>query len=382
MTVLQENNLGAPLELSVVLIARNEARNIARAIESVLRATTPWPQSEILLVDSASTDETVEIARRYPISIVRLPSSWFLSVAAGRHIGMHYTHGELVLHMDGDMEMDPLWVSRAMAYALEHPAAAAIGGYWRDVYTTAEHTVIEKDQMRDPLGQVREEPFVNGVMLCRRSAIQKAGGFQPYIRGEEDVDLCLALRNAGYKVVRLPYLASRHFCIPHNSVAGSLRRVRLNLWLGFGQVPRRLWGTPLFWSYLRLRITAVIFLLSGLALPVCLLLSLLTRNMGFAAGWMILALGLFVAYVIKKRSLRGALAGLFSHVLISYSAVRGFLTPPRSPAEYPTDAEIIQLRASDAAVYEPRSVETYPANTSLRTGRATVTPRTTHDNLS
>src|SRR5512140_2199186 len=120
--------------LSIVIIARNEAANIARTIESVLRAAARWPDAEILLVDSASTDGTVEIARRYPISIVRLDPSWFLSVAAGRHIGMLQTHGDLVLHVDGDMQLDPEWVNRSVSYALEHPDVAGVGGYWRNVY--------------------------------------------------------------------------------------------------------------------------------------------------------------------------------------------------------------------------------------------------------
>lgn len=368
MTVLQEDNVGTTPELSIVLIARNEARNIARAIESVLQATRHWPQTEILLVDSASTDKTVEIARRYPINIVRLPSSWFHSVAAGRYIGMHYTHGEFVLHMDGDMALDPDWIDHSVGYALEHPDVAAIGGYWRDVYIVKDNLVVESDQRRDPQGRVREEMYVSGVMLCRRSAIEKAGGFQPFIQGEEDVDLCMALRNAGYKVVRLPCLASRHYCIRRNSVAASLRRVRLNLWLGFGQVPRRLWGTPLFWSYLRLRITVVGFMLSLVVSALFLLLSVLSRNWVYFGIWIIIAAGLFVMYVIRKGGLQRGLAGLLTHILISYSAVRGFMAAPRSAAEYPTDAEIVQLRSSEAAVDEPPSVVGFPADTALPAG--------------
>jgi glycosyltransferase involved in cell wall biosynthesis len=80
-------------EISVVIISRNEAKNITRAIESVLKAVEHWPQTEILLVDSASTDETVEIAKHYPINIVRLKPSWFLSPPAGRLIGLYHTRG-------------------------------------------------------------------------------------------------------------------------------------------------------------------------------------------------------------------------------------------------------------------------------------------------
>ena len=88
----------------------------------------------------------MEIAKRYPINIVRLPSSWFLSVGAGRFIGMHYTRGEFVLHMDGDAELDPQWVNRAMTYILEHPEVAGVGAYYRNIYMKDGLIVGEKDQ--------------------------------------------------------------------------------------------------------------------------------------------------------------------------------------------------------------------------------------------
>ena len=45
--------------LSVVIIAKNEEKNIRRCLESVAWA------SEIVLIDSGSTDRTTEIAREY-----------------------------------------------------------------------------------------------------------------------------------------------------------------------------------------------------------------------------------------------------------------------------------------------------------------------------
>lgn len=330
-------------DLSVVIIARNEARNIARAIESVLRALEHWPHTEILLVDSASTDETVEVARRYPINIVRLPSTWFLSVPAGRLIGMHYTRGELVLHMDGDMELDPEWVDRSVYHILEHPEVGAVGGNWRNVYMKDGQIVGEEDEYRNPQDKVLEVRYVGGAALYRRCAIEAMGGCQPFIRGEEGVYLSMGIRYAGYKVVRLPYLMSRHYCTPPQSLAYSLRRIRLDMWLGYGQVTRYYLGTPLFWTYLKERGAFVIYFIGVLISIMTLLLTLVTNKFVYFGSWTLIVTVFILVFAIKKRSLRKALLSLLSQTLVAYSAVRGFLIPPRSPAEYPTDAEVVQV---------------------------------------
>jgi len=332
-------------DLSIVIIARNEARNIGRAIESVLCAVQDRPGSEILLVDSASTDGTVEIAKHYPINIVCLGSDWFHSVAAGRHIGMLYSHAELVLHMDGDMEMDPDWVNRAVNYITAHPQVAAVGGYWRNIYVKNGEVTGEEDQYRFPGDEALEEPYVGGASLYRRSAIQQVGGFQPYIRGEEDVLLCIALRHAGYRVMRLPYCMSRHYCIPPKTLSGYLRRVRLDLWLGYGQVPRYTLGTPLFWTYLCERGSYLGVYIAALITLAALGLSILLKNILYIVIWLLVIAGVVLYFSIKKHSLNGALSSVVLQTLIAISSLRGFLRKPRSPQEYPTNAEIVQMHS-------------------------------------
>ncbi len=337
------SNINTFTDLSIVIIARNEAKNIARAIEFVLRAVERWPQTEILLVNSASTDETVEIARHYPINIVRLPSTWFLSVSAGRLIGMHYTRGELVLHMDGDMELDPKWVDRCVSFILEHPEVGAVGGHWRNVYMKDGQIFGEEDQYRDSPDRVLEVRYVGGAALYRRTAIQKMGGFQPYIKGEEGVYLSMGIRYSGYKVIRLPYLMSRHYSIPPQSLAGNQRRLRLGFWLGYGQVLRSYWGTGLFWMYLKERGAFVVYLVGVLISFITLLLTLFSKNIIYFGGWLLIVIGVILVFMIKKRSLRKTLLSSLIQTWVAYSAVRGFMKKPRSPAEYPTDAEVVQL---------------------------------------
>jgi glycosyltransferase involved in cell wall biosynthesis len=337
------------INLSIVIIAHNEAKNIARSITSALHAARHQPNTEILLVDSASSDETVEIARQYPISIVRLPSDWFLSVAAGRLIGMQYTRGELVLHMDGDMELDPDWADRAVAYMREHADAGAVAGYYRNILVEGNQIVGERDVHYEPGERVRQVRYVGGAALYRREAINAGGGFQPYIRGEEDVYLCLGIRHAGYKVVQLPYLMSKHYSMPSNSMAYSWRRLLLGMWLGFGQVPRYSLGTRLFWTYLNERGSFIIYLLGAAMTVITLLVTILSKNFFVFGGWMLIVVIFMGVFTVRKRSLRKTLVSIFAHTGIAISAVRGFLIRPHSPAEYPRNVEVIQIAGQGGA---------------------------------
>jgi len=70
-------------DLAFVLISEKQEWNIARLIESVLEGTAGINSRAIMLVDSASTDNTVDIASNYPINIIRPKPNQPLTPAAG-----------------------------------------------------------------------------------------------------------------------------------------------------------------------------------------------------------------------------------------------------------------------------------------------------------
>lgn len=85
-----------PLPISVIVLTRNEARNIA----DCLRSVQGWT-GEVFVVDSGSTDATVEIARSFGAAVVEHPfenysrqRNWALQHLPLRH--------EWVLHLDAD----------------------------------------------------------------------------------------------------------------------------------------------------------------------------------------------------------------------------------------------------------------------------------------
>ncbi len=107
--------------ISVIIPARNEARNIERCVRSILAAT--YPNLEVIVVDDRSTDGTAELAERLGVQLVRgaeLPAGWFGKQWALVQ-GYRVARGELLLFTDADTVHEPELIARAVtALTTEH----------------------------------------------------------------------------------------------------------------------------------------------------------------------------------------------------------------------------------------------------------------------
>jgi len=87
------------VSISVVIITLNEEKNIERCIRSVGRIA-----DEIIVVDSASKDKTVEIAQRLNATVVNQP---FLGYVAQKNFATSLTTHDWVLSLDADEALSP-----------------------------------------------------------------------------------------------------------------------------------------------------------------------------------------------------------------------------------------------------------------------------------
>ncbi len=84
--------------LSVALITCNEEQNLRRTLESVRWA------DQIVVVDSGSTDRTLEIARSFNAEIIERPWPGF---AAQKNFALSQCTGQWILSLDADEELSP-----------------------------------------------------------------------------------------------------------------------------------------------------------------------------------------------------------------------------------------------------------------------------------
>lgn len=88
--------------LSVVIITHNEEANIARTLASVSLLLKEAP-GEIIVVDSGSTDRTVEIAQSYGAKVFTEPWKGY---AAQKNSAIEKASGDWILSLDADEELD------------------------------------------------------------------------------------------------------------------------------------------------------------------------------------------------------------------------------------------------------------------------------------
>ena len=100
------------MDLSVVIITKNEAHNIAGALESV-----SWA-SDVVVVDSGSTDKTVEVARRYT---ERVSTRAWEGYGAQKNYATGLAAHDWVLSLDADERVSPELVSEIREVLKRHP---------------------------------------------------------------------------------------------------------------------------------------------------------------------------------------------------------------------------------------------------------------------
>ena len=194
------------VDVSVVVIGRNEGERLVRCLSSVAAAHWGATSYELLYVDSRSSDRSVPLAAAMGARTQVLDDA-APCAAKARNLGWRHARGEYVLFLDGDTELDPDFVGHALA-ALRDGRLCAAWGHRREsspgqsVYTR----VADLDWVY-PTGRTL---YFGGDVLVRRVALAEVGGFDPTLNAGEEPELCARLRAAGWEIEHIDVAMTRH----------------------------------------------------------------------------------------------------------------------------------------------------------------------------
>jgi GT2 family glycosyltransferase len=306
-----------PVSLSVIVPTYDEADRIETCLESIfetVRAADAVEDVEVVLVDSNSTDGTVDLALEYPITVLSIPDDDLTTPGAGRYVGTHHADGDRLLFVDGDMELKPGWLPPALELVRED-GVAAVDGHLNDVPDDA--TRVARDS-------------VNGVALYDADALASVGGFDPFLPSLEDVHLGFELNAAGYELYRLPVVSAHH--PGADAVTEPFRRWDNGYAGGTGQVLRKSLGSP------RLQVKHLYRIRHRLAIAAWLGVGVAALAAG--AGVLLWLLGSavgFAAVTAVKGSPRDAAAWIAFKGSLLVGLVLGALQEPRPRESFPLE---------------------------------------------
>lgn len=194
--------------VGVVVIGRNESAHLKQGLESVLREC-----DTMVYVDSGSEDNSVAIASALGVAVVRLDSTSPFSAARARNAGFDYLTRmddrlEFIQFVDGDCELVDGWLGRALRVLIDRNDVAVVCGRRREKFPEASvYNALCEVEWDTPSGEAKAS---GGDMMVRVRGFTQVGGFDPQVAWGDDPELCLRLRERGWKIVRIDAEMTRH----------------------------------------------------------------------------------------------------------------------------------------------------------------------------
>ncbi len=185
--------------LSIVVIGRNEAANLERLAKSIaaLRESCDFPV-ESIFIDSASTDDSLEIARKNFDTVELLIDSEHLCASAGRYVGTCEAKYPWILYLDGDMEICSEFFSVVQRLGEIEPEYSGVIGLYVHRFDNGRSAI---QTFRRPVGDGAHAMHFGGAVLLRREAVLLAGNWDPALYGKEEIELYARLGD-GRQVVK------------------------------------------------------------------------------------------------------------------------------------------------------------------------------------
>ena len=211
------------MKVSAVLPIHNGEKFIAKCINSLIRQSVKF--NEIIIVDDASTDNSVKLIKKFPVRLIQLNKN--LGRSAARNKGFEESKNEIVFFAEDDAFYGKDFLKYCLPHFKNKKVAGVIG---KQFVSNANESIWTKCKDAE-----RKSTFQNyipfSVWMYRRELFKRAKGFDEKIDYGEDVDLSQRIKKMGFKLVYEP--KAKWFHYEPNSLKKIIQR-SWNFGLGIG----------------------------------------------------------------------------------------------------------------------------------------------------
>ena len=180
----------------------NGGEDLRKCLEALTNSTRP--PDEIIVIDDASTDESIQIAQRYG-AIVLYQKGSPLGPAKARNRGAAAAQGDILIFIDADVKVHRDSLALIERYLFEHPEISALFGSYDDAPPHRSLVSLYKHLQNHHVHQHSKREastFWTGLGAIRRDVFIRLGGFkETFARPSiEDIELGVRLRQSGHQI--------------------------------------------------------------------------------------------------------------------------------------------------------------------------------------
>jgi GT2 family glycosyltransferase len=201
--------------VSVIMPALNAAGFIDEALGSALSQT--FSDLEVIVADDGSTDETLELARRWSARDGRvrvLPSRGAKGVSAARNRAMAAARGRYFAMLDSDDAWMPRFLAVQLAVFDQCTDAAIVAANAVSVGGPLDGRLYRPDTGRRQrltfLDLIEREDAIGIMSVLRREVFEAIGGMDETIGHNEDYEFWLRAAAAGFVIIQTPEPLARY----------------------------------------------------------------------------------------------------------------------------------------------------------------------------
>ncbi|MBW4557396.1 MAG: glycosyltransferase [Trichormus sp. ATA11-4-KO1] len=229
--------------VSVIIPCFNAEKWLAEAIDSCLKQT--YSSIEIIVIDDGSTDNSLDILRRYGDKIIwqSLPHQ---GGNYARNMGFELAKGEYIQYLDADDYILPEKIERQVRF-LEETGADVVYGDWRHQRHLPDGSnLLEKIEISEAQTDILAALLANwwvalAALLYKRSVVENSGGWDETLTAAQDRDFFISVVMNKAKVVYQPgcYSIYRRYGFVTVSTSSKSRWLK-NHYLVLGKVEKKL----------------------------------------------------------------------------------------------------------------------------------------------
>lgn len=215
-------------DLSIIIVSWNVAELLKACLQSIAQSPLREYTLEIIVVDSASTDNSVQMVREQFPQVKLLPQTENLGFSRCNNIGLQVATGRYIFLLNPDTEIVGDALAKMVAYMDANPTVGILGPHTLNTDSTTqssrrrfptlalgfvESTWLQQFAPKSMLDHyyatdmadnaISEVDWVQGsALLARREVYAQIGGLdEGYVMYSEEMDWCKRAKVAGWRVV-------------------------------------------------------------------------------------------------------------------------------------------------------------------------------------